>query len=181
MQTDVDELRTRLDTLTGEFDRAKQTIRKLEAGRSSHLPFRQLLMLGCAMVAVVAVSSWLSAQPGATTFKAPFMVTDSAGKTIFAVSDRFPHKAFGSRGALVFSPSGDIVAGIFASGSGGVVKVAKEGEAGAYAFMSSFSFVVRDGDKQVVVLTEGNSRLPAPFEVFDANGKTVFKTNDKSE
>ena len=181
MQTDVDELRTRLDALSAEFERAKETIRALEARRSSQLSFRQLVALGCAMAAAMAIG--LSAQPGVTKFQAPFLVTDGAGKTIFAVMDAFPNARFGRRGALVLNESGEIVAGVMAiAGGGGVVKVAKEGKAAAIAVMAAstkgLGFQTLDGGNVTLDLSDVGSTVNAPFEVIDKNRKTVFKTND---
>ncbi|PYQ29720.1 MAG: hypothetical protein DMF57_16250, partial [Acidobacteria bacterium] len=91
----------------------------------------------------------------------------------------------GARGAFVHNSSGKIVAGMVAVQSGGVVRVAKEADMNVYAAIAAFDdglgFRVRNGDRFTVDLSEKSSRLNAPLEVVDANGKVVLKTNDRGD
>ena len=122
--------------------------------------------------------------------RAPFEVVDSSGQPVFTVlADVERSRGFGAksgaRGAFVHNSSGKIVAGMVAVQSGGVVRVAKEADMNVYAAIAAFDdglgFRVRNGDRFTVDLSEKSSRLNAPLEVVDANGKVVLKTNDRGD
>jgi hypothetical protein len=140
--------------------------------------------LAFAATIVLTAASWPSAQPGVTSFKTPFLVTDKYGKTIFAVMDELPNAAFGKRGALVLSSDGQIVAAMLAGPGGGIIKVAKGEDpltfAGISASDKGLGFRVKNANKITVDLSEKSSLVNAPFEVRDAGGQTVFQTNDKA-
>jgi hypothetical protein len=172
---DINALRREMEQMRTEFVAAKQVIRDFEARmvRRKHSAVATVSLV--AAVVVLALASWLSAQPAGARFKAPFEVTDSKGNIIFAV-DGSP------RGAYVYGADGrNIVAGVVALEGGGLIKVVKNGNQ-TYAAMASFDnglgFRVMNGGKTTLDLTEKSSKVNAPFEVVDASGKTVFKTND---
>lgn len=172
---DINALRCEMKQMRTEFAAAKQVIRDFEARMVRRKHSAAVTVSLVAAVVVLALASWLSAQPAGARFKAPFEVMDSSGKIIFAV-DTAP------RGAFVYSTGGNIVAGVLALEGGGLIKVVKEGDQNKYAAMASFDngfgFRVRNGGSTTVDLSEKSSHVNAPFEVVDATGKTVFKTND---
>jgi hypothetical protein len=172
---DINALRCEMKQMRTEFAAAKQVIRDFEARMVRRKHSAAVTVSLVAAVVVLALASWLSAQPAGARFKAPFAVTDGNGKPIFAVNKS-------PRGVTVYSSSGNPVAGIVAVEGGGLIKVVKEGDQKTYAAMASFDsgfgFRVTNGGTMTVDLSEKSSRVNAPFEVVDANGKTVFKTND---
>lgn len=164
-------LRSELTQLRAEFAAANSRRRR----------FVSLSGLAFAATIVLAAASWPSSQ---TKFKAPFLVTDKDGKTIFAVMDDISNPAFGKRGALVLNSSGQMVAGMLAPAGGGVIKVSKGDDpftsAGISASDKGLGFRVKNANKITVDLSEQSSIVNAPFAVKDADGKTVFQTNDKA-
>jgi hypothetical protein len=173
-------LRSELTQLRAEFAAARQVTANSEArARQRHAV--SLSGLAFAAAIVLAAASWPSSQ---TKFKAPFLVTDKDGKTIFTVLDDIPNPAFGKRGAVVLNSDGQMVAGMIAPAGGGVIKVSKGGDpftsAGISASDKGLGFRVKNANKITVDLSEKSSIVNAPFAVVDADGKTVFQTNDKA-
>jgi len=187
---DVNELRRELAEMRTDLAAAQQRIRELETRVARRKPTTPLIVLAVLVGVALVQTQWVSAQFGKTTYRAPFEVVDSSGQPVFTVlADVERSRGFGAksgaRGAFVHNSSGKIVAGMVAVQSGGVVRVAKEADMNVYAAIAAFDdglgFRVRNGDRFTVDLSEKSSRLNAPLEVVDANGKVVLKTNDRGD
>ena len=182
---EVKAMRNELAEVRSELAAAQQRIRELETRVARRKPTTPLIVLAVLVGVALVQTQWVSAQFGKTTYRAPFEVVDSSGQPVFTVlADVERSRGFGAksgaRGAFVHNSSGKI-----AVQSGGVVRVAKEADMNVYAAIAAFDdglgFRVRNGDRFTVDLSEKSSRLNAPLEVVDANGKVVLKTNDRGD